>query len=421
MPRSPHGPRRTGVHVHSVLLGPHVRAAVHFPGRGAEVRRTRAVGATRSHRPERDGRQCAVLFRGHLQFLDRRRTVAHGQELVLAGRNHLHGTAQALRHQRRHDRVLLDAQLAAEPGTHEVVDHTNLVEWNLENVSQPLLNPERRLGALPDRQPVAFPVHHTHVRLQRGVMNNLGAIRIFHNSVSFGKTFLHVAALVDPRFAVANVSVFEQPRGIRFHGLLSLQNKRQLLVLHVNSSKRLFQGNLGLGDHKRHFVAFVADVGIEEEGVAVPANLRRVRVGHDAQYTGYLFRLRSVDLADPGMWNRGTQHPAESHARELDIHREPGVARGASVAVHPGVSHARHAKRLFRSPGFRLFFRNLGDRFDEFVFEVENGSNQLFGRHHHPPTRRDSRQNRSTKRAFSVRFTACSPTTAPSPHSPQPE
>ena len=169
-------------------------------------------------------------------------------------------------------------------------------------------------------------------------------------------TLLHVGVLED----VAGVVLVELGRAV-LHGLLHVQHKGQLVVLHLQRPDALHGGHLVLGDDHRHIVAVIPHMTVQQiavshvlvAGVHGPgmarrgeAVLRHVEAGQHLDHAGDGLRRRLVDgldeaVGDGRMPDAGVQRPRRHTV--LVIFRPPG---GLVKGVHAdlALSHLAHMR-----------------------------------------------------------------------------
>jgi hypothetical protein len=116
---------------------------------------------------------------------------------------------------------------------------------------------------------------------------------------------------------------------VRPQGVDRVEDRRQLLVLHLDETARLRRDLLGLGRHRRHLVPD-APHNVPLEGEVVPGVAERALLDVGArdhpEDAGQRLRLPRVEVPDPRVGHPGPQDPAPDHPGHLEVGEVPDGA-----------------------------------------------------------------------------------------------
>ena len=186
-----------------------------------------------------------------------------------------------LRGERGGQRLDLGVALAAERAPDERHHDLHRGEWQIEDLGQIFPHRERMLGARPHGDAVAVHAGDGAVGLE-GVMRQRGiVIRALDDEVGLGERAREIAALelvvladVGSRNGAEPAEIAEvtgaldlrmEQRSRGSKRLLGVRRRRQLFVAHVNEPQRCGRLGFGLGDHRDHGLARVADHLVGED------------------------------------------------------------------------------------------------------------------------------------------------------------
>ena len=144
---------------------------------------------------------------------------------------------------------------------------------------------------------------------------------------------------------------------------LGVEDRRQLLVLHVDQPARLRRDLLGLGGHGGDLVTDAADdVSLEGQVVLrVPERvLRDVPARDHAQDARECLRAGRVDPRDAGVRDARPQDLAPDHPRQLEVGEVLDRARHLLHGVELGDARADDAERPGRARARRRAHRRAG-------------------------------------------------------------
>ena len=179
-------------------------------------------------------------------------------------------------------------------------------------------------------------------------MHQLGVEGMLEDQVGLGKPLLHVALapgdvgehVVDVRLwlrqALVTGHLRMQRRRIRLHGLVGVENGRQLLVFDVDEQQRLLGCRLRFCRYRRHLFSDETHhaPGQHWHVPKPPAHqrIRQVGGGDDRVDARNGPCFRRVDADDAGVGERRAQHLAPQHSGQRDV---SGVDRLAGDLVRP--------------------------------------------------------------------------------------
>ena len=354
-------PHRARVHVVRVddrRVEPDARAAVEAGERGHhDVRGRRSpghVGAVVDQDPGVAGEQRPVGPRRGAKREDARFARRARDELLFAVEHDLHRPADVPGQERGDDVDRVEVEPPPEVSAHRRLDDADAVPGDAERLGKVLLVEERDLGHRPHREvPARIPLGgRRHGAEARGgdVVQAVGSL---DHDVRLADGAVDVAG----RELVGEVD--EVARELRVdpgrpgpERRLRVEDRRQLLVLHVDQPAGLLGDLLGLGGHRRHLVPDAADdVGLEGQVVLrVPERtLLDVPARHDAQDARERLRAGRVDPRDAGVGDRRPQDLAPDHARQFEVREVLDRARYLLHGVELGDARADDAERPRRT------------------------------------------------------------------------
>ena len=327
------------VHVHEAVPGHELAVPVHA---GAE--------------PDAGGR---LAHRARLLF---QRQVQEHPPPGLAGQGQRHG-------------LELGVVLVAVGASHQRHHHPRLLPRHAEHLGQFVADDELVLGRTPQREPVVAPLGHGELRLH-GEVGDLGEVEgvledPFRGSeprvdVALGALVVkaHVGVLLglvvdagisrEARSVVAHRLV--EGRGIGMERLVHGHQRGQRLVLHIDEREGGGGRLQGLGCHRGHRVAVVADLVDGQHGrvlhqrAVVLLDVLEVRGREHRHDPGMGLGRRRVDAEDAGVGVGAAQDPGVEHARVGQVGGVDRLAADLGGAVEPALVEGPRGWRILTAP-----------------------------------------------------------------------
>jgi hypothetical protein len=302
-----------------MLLDLAVRALVDIDDRLGDVVARRDPSRRVVQERERDDRP--VLPGPDLVGLAGRRPVADADGVVAPRVQDLDRPPGLAGQVRRRDRIIAEAELAAEAAAHVVLDDGDVGRRELEGPGQAVADAVDALGRIVDDEVVALPHGDAAVRLGRVVDLEARPVGPLDDDVGLREALLDVAPrvlvdLLDIGLVVADL------RGTRVAGLLPVDDVGERLVFDLDEGQGLLGRPLVDRGHGRDLLSGVADLALGE-----------LQGGHDPrQGQG----RREVDRDDLGRRVGRAKVLADEHPAELDIVGEFGPAGDDLAAVDAG-------------------------------------------------------------------------------------
>jgi hypothetical protein len=137
-------------------------------------------------------------------------------------------------------------------------------------------------------------------------------------------------------------------RGVGLHGFLRIENVRKFLVDDIDSGDRFLGDLRGFGGHRGY--SFAGPNGLvqgEDAGSPRMDLFRTILSSDDGPNPRESFRLRGVELHDPGVGIGAAQGPDRKQAGEVaaEIGGEPGPPQHLIQGVHPRDALPDHFER----------------------------------------------------------------------------
>ena len=280
--------------------------------------------------------------------------------------------------------------LGTEPSADAGLDHPDVLDLHADERSQHPAGVERHLGGGAHHHAlVGVEPGHRDVGLDGALLHLVHPERLLEDVGRGGHVAVHIAARglyvvhqVALRVAdVGRIVLIVDLGGVGLHGVALVEHRGQDLVGDLDEPQGLLGLLDGLGGHRRHPVAHVADPVIEADlvvgvgvGPALPAggvlHPGGVGVVQHLVHAGDGPGLRVVDSQDAGVGVRAAQNLGVQHPPGLYVVGEGGVALGQAhrVDLDFGLADHGHVGHLPRrhQPGHglgRFGGRSVGVRF----------------------------------------------------------
>ena len=121
------------------------------------------------------------------------------------------------------------------------------------------------------------------------------------------------------------VAVVVNERGAGFQSFDRIIDVRELLVLNIDQSNRLFRDLLIIGRHRRHRIAAHPDFVVSQDRLVLHAradvNIFNVRAGQHGAHAFQRLCFGSIDIDDPRVRHRSAQNFSPEQIFERQVRR----------------------------------------------------------------------------------------------------